>query len=110
MMGLEEPTQNKLFYTDFQLESRIRQNHPLRKIAKVIDFSFAYKAVSECYGKNGNVSVPPPVILKLMLLLVFYNVHSERDYKTHRAVEERSEVITAVEVTAGDINERNETG
>lgn len=79
MMGLEEPTQNKLFYTDFQLESRVRQNHPLRKIAKVIDFNFAYEAVSESYGKNGNVSVPPPVILKLMLLLVFYNVRSERE-------------------------------
>ena len=26
-----------------------------------------------------NVSVPPPVILKLMLLLVFYNVRSERE-------------------------------
>ncbi|HSW75766.1 MAG TPA: IS1182 family transposase [Candidatus Saccharimonadales bacterium] len=79
MMGLEEPTQNKLFYTDFHLESRVRQNHPLRKIAKVIDFSFAYAAVSECYGKKGNVSVPPPLILKLMLLLVFYNVRSERE-------------------------------
>lgn len=31
------------------------------------------------YGDNGNVSVPPPVILKLMLLLVFYNVRSERE-------------------------------
>lgn len=79
MMGLEEPGQNKLFYTDFQLESRIRQNHPLRKIAKTIDFNFAYEAVADCYGKNGNVSVPPPVILKLMLLLVFYNVRSERE-------------------------------
>ncbi|MDP2045966.1 MAG: IS1182 family transposase, partial [Deltaproteobacteria bacterium] len=28
---------------------------------------------------NGHVSVPPPVILKLMLLLVFYNVRSERE-------------------------------
>jgi transposase len=79
MMGLEEPTQHKLFYTDFQLESRIRQNHPLRKIAKTIDFNFAYEAVADCYGKNGNVSVPPPVILKLMLLLIFYNVRSERE-------------------------------
>ncbi|MHA2220299.1 MAG: transposase [Candidatus Hodarchaeales archaeon] len=26
-----------------------------------------------------NVSVPRPVILKMMLLLIFYNVHSERE-------------------------------
>lgn len=31
------------------------------------------------YGINGNISVPPPVILKLMLLLILYNVRSERE-------------------------------
>ncbi|MGH7793208.1 MAG: transposase, partial [Thermodesulfobacteriota bacterium] len=31
------------------------------------------------YGYNGNESIPPPVILKLMLLLVLYNVRSERE-------------------------------
>jgi len=34
--------------------------------------------VKEHYGYNGNVSVAPPVILKLMMLLVLYNVRSER--------------------------------
>jgi transposase len=33
----------------------------------------------ESYGYNGNVSVPPPMILKLMLLFVLYNVRSERE-------------------------------
>ena len=28
---------------------------------------------------KGNVSVPPPVILKMMLLLILYNVRSERE-------------------------------
>ena len=79
MMGLEEPTQNKLFYTDFHLENRVRQNHPLRKITKTIDFNFASDAVADYYGKNGNVSIPPTIILKLMFLLVFYNVRSERE-------------------------------
>jgi len=31
------------------------------------------------YGYNGNVSVPPSIVVKLMLLLVFYNVRSERE-------------------------------
>jgi transposase len=73
MMGIEEPAQTNLFYTNFNLESRVRSNHPLRKIAKIIDFSFAYEVVADNYGPNGNVSVPPPVLLKLMLLLVLYN-------------------------------------
>jgi transposase len=38
-----------------------------------------YDEVKKFYGSKGNESVPPPVILKLMLLLVFYNVRSERE-------------------------------
>jgi transposase len=79
MMGFEEPPQEKLFYAHINLDQRIRPNHPLRKIAQSIDFEFVYKEVEARYGAKGNVSVPPPVILKLMLLLVFYNVRSERE-------------------------------
>jgi transposase len=79
MMGHQPHPQPKLFYTGFHLDKRVRSDHPLRKISKVINFDFIYKEVAEKYGDNGNVSVPPPVLLKLMLLLVFYNVRSERE-------------------------------
>lgn len=79
MMGYQDPPQGKLFYTSINLEKRIRVDHPLRRIDRFIDFDFIYKEVEDNYGFNGNVSVPPPVILKLMLLLVFYNVRSERE-------------------------------
>lgn len=80
MMGVEGPGQDKLFYTkDVDLEKRVRKSHTLRKIARQIDFTFIYEEVSQTYGARGNVSVPPPVILKLMLLLVLYNVRSERE-------------------------------
>ena len=79
MMGYQDPPQGKLFYTSINLEKRIRVDHPLRMIDEFIDFDFIYKEVEDNYGLNGNVSVPPPVILKLMLLLVFYNVRSERE-------------------------------
>src|SRR4030067_350158 len=79
MMSYQPAPQEKLFYTGIQLDRRIRKNHPLRRIDKVIDFDFIYKEVKDKYGSNGNVSVPPPVILKVMLLLVFYNVRSERE-------------------------------
>ncbi|MEI9479929.1 MAG: IS1182 family transposase, partial [Deltaproteobacteria bacterium] len=54
------------------LETRVRKDHPLRKIKELVDFDFIYKEVEKTYGKNGNLSVPPPVILKLMLLLILY--------------------------------------
>jgi transposase len=79
MMSRQPRPQPKLFYTDFNLDQRVRPNHPLRKIAQSIDFDFTCDEVGHLYGTNGNPSVPPPVILKLMLLLVFYNVRSERE-------------------------------
>jgi len=78
-MSYQPPSQRKLFYLGVNIDKRIRQNHPLRKIKEQIDFDFIYKEVKDRYGHNGNQSVPPPVILKLMLLLVFYNVRSERE-------------------------------
>lgn len=79
MMGRQPPPQPSLFYTGINLENRIRRDHFLRKVARVVDFDFVYGEVKESYGYNGNVSVPPPLILKLMLLLVLYNVRSERE-------------------------------
>lgn len=77
-MGRENH-QGKLFCYDVNLEKRLRSDHPLRKINAVVDFDFIYGVVKEKYGSRGNVSVPPPVILKMILLLVFYNVRSERE-------------------------------
>ena len=79
MMGRQERVQRKLFYTKLNLDQRVPKDHILRKVAKYIDFDFIYKEVKDDYGINGNVSVPPPILLKMMLLLIFYNVRSERE-------------------------------
>jgi len=78
-MGRDGVPQESLFITGFSIDKRVRQNHPLRAIAKTVDFDFVYDEVRDKYGDNGNVSVPPVVTLKLMLLLVTYNVRSERE-------------------------------
>lgn len=79
MMGKQSHNQEKLFHYNVSLEQRIPQKHLLRKIRQLIDFDFVYHEVKDFYGDNGNVSVPPPVMLKMMLLLVLYNVRSERE-------------------------------
>jgi transposase len=79
MMGFQRNNQHKLFISGFNLEERVRNDHILRKISQKIDFDFIYDEVKETYGSNGNVSVPPPIILKLMLLLILYNMRSERE-------------------------------
>ena len=79
MMGRQSQQSGQLFYYDFSLEQRIPQDHLLRKIRARVDFEFTYGLVQKHYGVKGNVSVPPPVILKLMLLLFLYDVASERE-------------------------------
>ncbi len=79
MMGHQPPPQPSLFYTGINLDKRIRADHVLRKVARMVDFDFVYQEVKDRYGYNGNVSVAPPMILKLMMLLVLYNVRSERE-------------------------------
>jgi len=79
MMGYQSGYQPRLFYPDINLEERIPEHHILRRIRSGIDFDFIYHEVRDSYGENGNVSVPPPVILKMILLLILYNVRSERE-------------------------------
>jgi len=78
MMG-KQMSDRKLFYVGFDLESRVRRDHPLRRIAEMVDFSFVREEVADCYGRNGNVSVDPEVIMKMMFLLFFDDVSSERE-------------------------------
>ncbi|MHB9002218.1 MAG: transposase [Thermoanaerobaculia bacterium] len=77
MMEQQKPLQPALFYS-FNLEQRVPTDHPLRAVAATIDFDFVYQEVEDLYGGTGRPSIPPPVILKLMFLLAFENVPSER--------------------------------
>ena len=77
MMGEQQP-QKELFSYHIDLDHRVRADHPLRRVAAAVDFSFVRQEVEHTYGPNGNVSVDPAVILKLMFLLFFEDVASER--------------------------------
>ncbi len=79
-MGKHLP-QKSLFSYSVDLDKRVRQNHPLRKVAERIDFSFVREEVKDCYGTNGNEGIDPEIILKLMFLLFWDNVRSERELK-----------------------------
>ena len=72
-------SQPQLFNYAVNLEKRVRANHPLRLIKAAIDFSFVRDEVAHCYGRNGNESVPPEAILKIMFLLFFDDIKSERE-------------------------------
>jgi transposase len=79
MMGIKEP-QGDMFSYQVNLDKRVRSDHPLRLIEKMIDFTFVRQRVAQCYGYNGNVSVDPAVVMKMMFLLFNDNISSERVY------------------------------
>jgi transposase len=78
MMG-QQKGERELFNYAVNLEKRVRSDHPLRAVAAAIDFQFVREEVTHCYGVKGHVSVDPEVILKLMFLLFFDEVTSERE-------------------------------
>src|SRR5438132_8374 len=78
MMG-EQKSEAQLFNYAVNLEKRVRSNHPLRQVKGAIDFGFVREEVAHCYGKKGNEAVAPEVILKMMFLLFFDDIKSERE-------------------------------
>ena len=78
MMG-EHTQQKELFSYQMDLERRVRVDHPLRRVRAVVDFRFVRQEAAQCYGRNGNESVDPEVILKFMFLLFLDSVKSERE-------------------------------
>ncbi len=77
MMGTQDK-QQPLFRV-VNLDQRVRADHPLRRVKELIDFSFVRREVAPRYGYNGNASVDPEVILKMMFLLFFDDISSERE-------------------------------
>lgn len=68
-----------MFSYSVDLDERVHSEHPLRKIREVVDFGFAREQTAQFYGNNGNESVDPAVVMKLMFLLFYDNVSSERE-------------------------------
>lgn len=77
-MTREKPLQNEL-YSPKDLGARVPDDHLLRRISERLDLSFVYDEVEPNYGAVGHESLPPPTIIKLMLLLVLYKVEYERE-------------------------------
>lgn len=78
MMGKQEE-QKELFSYSVDLDKRVRSENPLRQIRSLVDFGFVRQEVKSFYGYNGHESVDPERIMKMMFLLFYENVSSERE-------------------------------
>jgi transposase len=60
------------------MEQMIPQNHLLRKINQIVDFSFIYEQAASLYAKNGRPSIDPVLLIKMLLVGYIYGIKSER--------------------------------
>jgi transposase len=77
MRGKKE-IQPKLFY-QFSLERLVPENNILRRLNKLLDLSFVEVMTRGLYGYNGNKSVDPVVVVKILLLGYLNNIRHVRE-------------------------------
>lgn len=77
MRGKRE-RQGGMFYV-IDLEGRVRADHPLRPLKKVVDAELARMGhlFNRAYSDTGRPSVPPERLLKALLLQALYAIRSE---------------------------------
>src|SRR4051812_33935612 len=78
MRGCDHQSGSLFSYVD--LEKRIRPDHPLRTIRRLVDDALASldRAFTDLYAALGRPSIPPERLLRAMLLQAFYSIRSER--------------------------------
>jgi transposase len=78
MRGTFDP-QSVLFVAAIDLEDRVRPDHPLRAVKRMVDDDL--RGMSErfdaAYADQGRPSVPPERLIKAMLLQAIYSIRSE---------------------------------
>ena len=78
-MMSEEDSQVPIWSYRVNLDKWVRSDHPLRRIRAALDLSFLRKAVAHTNGQKGIKSVPPEVIIRMMLLRFLDDIKSERE-------------------------------
>src|SRR5215208_2979185 len=78
MRGLDHQSGSLFSYVD--LEKRIRPDHPLRTVRRLVDDALASldRAFADLYCEFGRPSIPPERLLRAMLVQAFYSIRSER--------------------------------
>lgn len=76
MQGLKQ-FEPRLFY-QVGLDNFVPQEHLVRRLANVLDFSWVRSQTASLYSHTGRPSIDPVVVAKLLLLGYLYNINSER--------------------------------
>ena len=65
MMGRLNHGQEQLLYS-FHLDEAVPHDHPVRKIAAVLDLSWVHSEVAPFYRKMGRPSIDPELMIRML--------------------------------------------
>jgi transposase len=77
MMGRLNRDQGQLFYC-FNLEQVVPEDHQVRRIAGVLDLSWAYDELASNYSRLGRPSIDPVLMIRMLIVGYVFAIRSER--------------------------------
>ena len=76
-MGRLDHDQEELFYS-FRLDEAVPDEHPVRKIAAVLDLSWVHSELAPFYPKMGRPSIDPELMVRMLIIGYVFAIRSER--------------------------------
>ena len=77
MMGRLNHDQEQFFYS-FRLDEAVPADHPVRRIAAVLDLSWVYSELAPHYPKIGRPSIDPVLMIRMLIVGYAFGIRSER--------------------------------
>jgi transposase len=78
MTPIEQEQKDPMFHY-FKMDDLVPQDHILRQIDKLVDFSFVRTVVKDCYcHDNGRPGVDPELVIRMILIGYLYNLSENR--------------------------------
>ena len=77
MMGQLKHDQEQLFYS-FRLDEAVPHEHPIRKIAAVLDLSWVRSELAPFYPEIGRPSIDPELMIRMLIIGYVFAIRSER--------------------------------
>src|SRR5246127_372941 len=77
MMGRLNHEQEQFFYS-FRLDDAVPGDHPVRRIAAVLDLGWVYSELAPYYPKIGRPSVDPVLMIRMLIVGYVFGIRSER--------------------------------
>src|SRR6266516_3922033 len=77
MMGRLNHDQEQLLYS-FHLDEGVPHDHPVRKIAAVLDLSWVHSDLAPFYPKMGRPSIDPELMIRMLIIGYVFAIRSER--------------------------------